>query len=159
MSYHTLVLMLSNLVLLIMIFLGGFNVTEAGKSYRLIVYLDNAYEQNVIGDNFKIVVYNSNNNTILSEEPNIDFKDTHQKISPKNGYTLEDKSDQHPTQIKVCAQQSFEVNKQVYLHNDCSLIRENDDATYWYTIFEYGEIDGFEAEDLGPNDIPIQLAD
>jgi plastocyanin len=61
-------------------------VPKSKKSYQLIIYLDNASPQNAIGDNFKILVYNSDNEPILTAKPNIDFNDEHQKISPPNGY-------------------------------------------------------------------------
>jgi hypothetical protein len=63
-------------------------IPKSKKSYQLVIYLDNASPQNVIGDNFKILVYNSNNKPILSVKPNIDFDDDHQKISPPKGYPI-----------------------------------------------------------------------
>jgi hypothetical protein len=118
----------------------------AEKSYQLIIYLDNASPQNAIGDNFKILVYNSNDEPILSAKPNIDFKDDHQKISPPNGYPIFYQSGQFPKDIRVCAQQEYQLNDTTYLHNDCYPIIQNVQKTYWYTIFDYGEIDGFEPD-------------
>jgi len=100
----------------------------------------------MIGDNFKILVYNSNNEPILSAKPNIDFNDNHQKISPPNGYPIISLSGQHPGDIKVCAQQQYQVNGTNNLHNDCYPIKQNSQKTYWYAIFDYGKIDGFGAD-------------
>jgi len=122
----------------------GQQATKTGKSYQLIVYLDGAHVGNTIGDNFKIVVYNSDNETILSAKPLIEFSDPHQKISPKNGYPIEYELGQRPDQIKVCAQQEYSLNGKGYLHNDCYNIKQSNDKTYWYTIFDYAQIDGFE---------------
>ena len=120
--------------------------TKSKKSYQLIIYLDNASPQNAIGDNFKILVYNSNNEPILSTKPNIDFDDDHQKISPPKGYPIIYQSGQYPKDIKVCAQQEYPLNGTTKLHDDCYPIKQNVQKTYWYTIFDYGEIDGFEAD-------------
>jgi hypothetical protein len=117
------------------------------NSYQLIVYLDDASPQNVIGDNFKILVYNSENETILSAKPNIDFNDDHQKISPKDGYPIIQQAGQNPDDIRVCAQQDYVLNSKSYLHDDCYPIKQNIQKTYWYTIFDYGQIDGFEGGD------------
>jgi hypothetical protein len=38
------------------------------------------------------------------------------------------------------------LNGTTNLHNDCYRIKQNVQKTYWYTIFDYGEIDGFEAD-------------
>jgi hypothetical protein len=38
------------------------------------------------------------------------------------------------------------LNGTTYLHNDCYPIKQNVQKTYWYTIFDYGEIDGFEPD-------------
>ncbi len=46
----------------------------------------------------------------------------------------------------VCAQQEYQLNRTTYLHNDCYPIKQNVQKTYWYTIFDYGEIDWFEAD-------------
>jgi hypothetical protein len=116
------------------------------KWYQLIIYLDNASPQNAIGDNFKILVYNSDNEPILTAKPNIDFNEDHQKISPPNGYPIIYQSGQYPKDIRVCAQQEYQLNGTTYLHNDCYPIIQNVQKTYWYTIFDYGEIDGFEAD-------------
>ena len=121
-------------------------VPKSKKSYQLIIYLDNASPQNAIGDNFKILVYNSNNEPILSAKPNIDFNDDHQKISPPKGYPIIYQSGQYPKDIRVCAQQEYQLNGTTNLHNDCYPIKQNVQKTYWYTIFDYGEIDGFEAD-------------
>ena len=110
------------------------------------MYLDNASPQNVIGDNFKIAVFNSNNESILSAKPNIDFNDDHQKISPPKGYPITHQSGQYPEDIRVCAQQEYQLNGTTYLHSDCYPIKQNILKTYWYTIFDYGEIDAFEAD-------------
>jgi len=119
---------------------------KTNNPYRLIVYLDGASKTNAIGDNFKIVIYNSNHKIILSEKPTIDFTDTHQKISPKSGYTIQGKSGEHPNQIRVCAQQGYQLDGKEYLHDDCYPIKQNNQKTYWYTIFDYGQIDGFEGD-------------
>ena len=121
-------------------------VPKSKKSYQLIIYLDNASPQNVIGDNFKILVYNSNNEPILSAKPNIDFNDDHQKISPPKGYPIIYQSGQYPKDINVCAQQEYQLNGTTNLHDDCYPIIQNVQKTYWYTTFDYGEIDGFEAD-------------
>jgi hypothetical protein len=121
-------------------------VPKSKKSYQLIIYLDSASPQNAIGDNFKILIYNSNNEPILTAKPNIDFNDDHQKISPPNGYPIIYKSGQYPKDIRVCAQQEYQLNDTTYLHNDCYPIIQNVQKTYWYTIFDYGEIDGFEPD-------------
>jgi len=121
-------------------------VPKSKKSYQLIIYLDNASPQNMIGDNFKILVYNSNDEPILSAKPNIDFNDDHQKISPPNGYPIIYQSGQYPKDIRACAQQEYQLNGTTYLHNDCYPIIQNVQKTYWYTIFDYREIDGFEPD-------------
>ena len=121
-------------------------VPKSKRSYQLIIYLDNASPENVIGDNFKILIYNSNNEPILSAKPNIDFNDDHQKISPPKGYPIIHQSGQYPEDIRVCAQQEYQLNGTTYLHNDCYPIKQNVQKTYWYTIFDYREIDGFEAD-------------
>ncbi len=72
------------------------------KSYQLIVYLDGAFEPNNL-HSFKIVVYNSDHKKVLSDKVTPDFSDSHQKISPRSGYKITDKSKQHSSQIKVCA--------------------------------------------------------
>lgn|GEM_PF-1261224 len=120
--------------------------SNAKKSYQLIVYLDGASQQNAIGDNFKVVIYNARNESIFSAKPIIDFKDSHQKISPKDGYPINYQLGQQPKDIKVCAQQEYSVNEQSYLHDDCYPIKQNIQKTYWYTTFDYGQIDGFEAD-------------
>jgi hypothetical protein len=119
------------------------DAAKTGKSYQLIVYLDGASQKNSIGDNFKIVVYNSDNETILSAKPTIDFNDNHQKISPKNGYPINYAAGANPKDFRVCAQQEYSSNGRTYLHDDCYPIKQNVQKTYWYTIFDYGEIDGF----------------
>jgi DNA-binding beta-propeller fold protein YncE len=121
--------------------------TKSKNSYQLIVYLDDASPQNAIGDDFNIVVYNTKNQTVLSAKPNIDFNDNHQKISPRNGYPIIDKTGQQPKDIRVCAQQEYTSNGKNYLHEDCYPIKQNIQKTYWYSIFDYGEIDGFEGND------------
>ena len=119
---------------------------KTGRQYTLVVYLDGASQKNVIGDNFKIVVYNSDKETILSEKPTIEFNDNHQKISPKDGYLINYQLGQHPEDIKACAQQAYTMNGKSYLHDDCYPIKQNIQKTYWYTVFDYGQIDGFEGE-------------
>ena len=121
-------------------------VPKSKKSYQLIIYLDNASPQNVIGDNFKIAVFNSNNESILFAKPNIDFNDDHQKISPPKGYQITLQSGQYPEDIRVCAQQEYQLNGTANSHSDCYPIKQNVQKTYWYTIFDYGEIDAFEAD-------------
>lgn len=117
-------------------------VPKSKKSYQLIIYLDNASSHNAIGGNFKILVYNSNNEPILSAKPNIDFNDDHQKISPPKGYPIIYQSGQYPKDISVCAQQERQMSNTTKLHDDCYPIKQNVQKTYWYTIFDYGEIDG-----------------
>ena len=46
----------------------------------------------------------------------------------------------------MCAQQEYQLNGTTYLHNDCYPIIQNFQKTYWYTIFDYGEIDGYEPD-------------
>jgi hypothetical protein len=46
----------------------------------------------------------------------------------------------------VCAQQDYSLNGKSYIHDDCYPIKQNIQKTYWYTIFDYGEIDGFEGD-------------
>jgi hypothetical protein len=123
---------------------GPTTAPKSKKSYQLIVYLDDASPQNAIGDNFKVVVHNSNNETILSAKPNIDFNDNHQKISPRDGYPIILQSGQSPKDITVCAEQEYQSNGTSYLHSDCYPIKQNVQKTYWYTTFDYSEIDGFE---------------
>jgi len=120
--------------------------TKQKESYQLIVYLDGAYKGNNIGDKFKIVVYDSSNKTILLAKPTIDFNDNHQKISPRNGYPIIYGLGQNPKDIKVCAQQESVVNGKSNLHDDCYPIKQNTQKTYWYTIFDYGQIDGVVAD-------------
>ena len=126
--------------------LPGHAIEAKTKSYQLIVYLDGAFEPNNL-HSFKIVVYNSDHKTILSKKVTPDFSDSHQKISPKNGYTITDKSNQHPSQIDVCAQQSFTDNGKKKSHDDCYPIKQNNAKTYWYTIFDYPVIEAFEGGD------------
>jgi hypothetical protein len=121
------------------------------KSFQLIVYLDGAFEPNNL-HSFKIVVYNSDHKKVLSEKVTPDFSDSHQKISPKAGYKITDKSKQHPSQIKVCAQQDFTDGGKKKTHDDCYNIKQNIAKTYWYTIFDYPSIEAFEGgDDGGPN--------
>jgi endonuclease YncB( thermonuclease family) len=120
--------------------------TKQKESYQLIVYLDGAYKGNNKGDNFKIIVYDSQNKTILSAKPTIDFNDNHQKISPRKGYPIIYELGQNPKDIRVCAQQENMLNGRSNLHDDCFPIKQNIQKTYWYTIFDYGQIDGFEAD-------------
>ena len=101
-------------------------VPKSKKSYQLIIYLDDASPQNALGDNFKILVYNSNNEPILSAKPNIDFNDDHQKISPPKGYPIIYQSGQYPKDIKVCAQQEYRLDGTTKLHDDCYSIIQND---------------------------------
>jgi beta-glucosidase len=127
------------------------------ESYRLIIYLDGVSQQNAIRDNFKIVVYNSDNDTILSAKPNIDFNDNHQKISPKSGYTIKGKLGEHPNQITVCAQQEYELNGKKLAHDNCYPIKQNVQKTYWYTIFDYGQIDAFEGDIQSKTELSSQI--
>jgi hypothetical protein len=96
----------------------GHNAQAKKKSYQLIVYLDGAFEPNNL-HSFKVVVYNSDHNKIISDKVTPDFGDSHQKISPRSGYKITDKSKQHPSQIKVCAQQGFSVDGNAQTHDDC----------------------------------------
>ena len=107
---------------------------KSKKSYQLIIYLDNASPQNVIGDNFKIAVFNSNNESILSAKPNIDFNEDHQKISPPSGYPIAYQSGQYPEDIRVCAQQEYQLNGTTNSRRDCYPIKQNIQKTYSYTI-------------------------
>jgi hypothetical protein len=127
----------------------GHTAEAKTKSYQLIVYLDGAFEPNNL-HSFKIVVYNSDHKKILSDKVTPDFSDSHQKISPKSGYKITDKSKQHPSQIKVCAQQDFTDGGKKKTHDDCFKIKQNIAKTYWYTIFDYPLIEGFEGGDGGP---------
>ena len=129
--------------------LSGQMVEAKTKSYQLTVYLDNAFMPNHL-PSFKVIVYNSDYKQILSEKVTPDFTDTHQTISPKSGYTIEDKSKQHPNQIKVCAQESYSDNGKIKTHDDCFLIQQDKAKTYWYTIIDYSLIEEFEVnEDEG----------
>jgi hypothetical protein len=113
------------------------------------VYLDNAFMPNHL-PSFKVIVYNSDYKQILSEKVTPDFTDTHQTISPKSGYTIEDKSKQHPSQIKVCAQESYSENGKIKTHDDCFPIQQDKAKTYWYTTIDYPLIEEFEVnEDEG----------
>lgn len=126
--------------------LSGHIVEAKKKSYQLIVYLDGAFKPNNL-PSFKIVIYNSDHKTILSKKVTPDFTDTHQKISPRKGYTITDKSKQHPSQIDVCAQQSFTDIGKKKAHDDCFPIKQNNAKIYWYTIFDYPLIESFEGGD------------
>lgn len=77
----------------------GHTAEAKRKSYQVIVYLDGASEPNNL-HSFKIVVYNSDDKKVLSDKVTPDFTDSHQKISPKSGYKIADKSKQHPSQNK-----------------------------------------------------------
>lgn len=127
----------------------GHTAEAKSKSYQLIVYLDGAFEPNNL-HSFKIVVYNSDHKKVLSDKVTPDFGDSHQKISPKSGYKITDKSKQHPSQIKVCAQQDFTDGGKKKTHDDCFKIKQNIAKTYWYTIFDYPLIEGFEADNNPP---------
>jgi hypothetical protein len=130
------------------IILLGQIVEAKTKSYQLTVYLDNAFMPNNL-PSFKVVVHNFEHKKILSEKVTPDFTDTHQTISPKSGYKIADKSKQHPSQIKVCAQESYSENGKTKTHDDCFPIQQ-DNANTWYTIFDYPLIEGFEVnEDEG----------
>jgi hypothetical protein len=120
----------------------------------LIVYLDDAFEPNNL-HSFKIMVYNSDHKQILSDKVTRDFTDSHQKISPKDGYKIKDKSKQHPSQIDVCAQQQFSEDGKKRTHDDCFDIKQNKKKTYWYTIFDYPLIEGFEGGDPGNPDCDL----
>jgi hypothetical protein len=129
--------------------LSGQIVEAKTKSYQLTVYLDNAFMPNNL-PSFKVVVYNFDHKKILSEKVTPDFTDTHQTISPISGYKIADKSKQHPSQIKVCAQESFSENGKTKTHDDCFPIQQDKAKNYWYTIFDYPLIEGFEVnEDEG----------
>jgi predicted RND superfamily exporter protein len=119
------------------------------KSYQLTVYLDNAFKPNHL-PSFKVVVYNSDDKQILSEKVTPDFTDTHQTISPEPGYEIAYKSKQYPSQIKVCAQESYSENGKIKTHDDCFPIQQDKAKTYWYTIIDYPLIEEFEVnEDEG----------
>lgn len=129
--------------------LPGQMVEAKTKSYQLTVYLDNAFTPNHL-PSFKVVVYDSDGKKILSEKVMPDFTDTHQTISPEPGYEIADKSKQHPSQIKVCAQESYSENGKTKTHDDCFPIQQDNSETYWYTIFDYPLIEEFEVnEDEG----------
>jgi hypothetical protein len=128
--------------------LSGHIVEAKKKSYQLIAYLDDAFKPNNL-PSFKVVVYNSDHKNILSDKVTPDFTDDHQKISPRSGYKITDKSKQHPSQIDVCAQQTFTDNGKKKIHDDCFPIQQNKAKTYWYTIFNYPLIEGFEGGDDG----------
>jgi hypothetical protein len=129
--------------------LSGQMVGAKTKSYQLTVYLDNAFMPNHL-PSFKVVVYNSDDKQILSEKVTPDFTDTHQTISPKSGYTIEDKSKQDPSQINVFAKESYSDNGKTKTHDDCFPIQQDKEKTYWYTIIDYPLIEEFEVnEDEG----------
>ena len=148
--FHSLKLVIALIGLVTLLFSthvsGETNVPESGKSYRLVVYLNDAYEDNLIGNNFTIVVYNSHHEQILSAKPTINFTDNHQIISQKEDFNFTSKSGQRPNEITVCAQQEYAVEDEMHFHDDCYPVKENKSKAYWYTTFEYGEIDGFEAD-------------
>jgi hypothetical protein len=132
-----------------MVILSGQMVEAKAKSYQLTVYLDNAFKPNHL-PSFKVVVYNSDDKQILSEKVTPDFTDTRQTISPEPGYEIADKSKQHPSQIKVCAQESYSENGKIKTHDDCFPIQQDKEKTYWYTIIDYPLIEEFEVnEDEG----------
>jgi hypothetical protein len=79
------------------------------KSHQLRVYFDNTFTPNHI-PSFKLVVYDSDGKKIVSERAMPDFTDTHQMIRPELCYKIADKSNQHPNQIKICAQESYSEN-------------------------------------------------
>jgi predicted RND superfamily exporter protein len=132
-----------------MVTLSGQMVEAKTKSYQLTVYLDNAFKPNHL-PSFKVVVYNSDDKQILSEKVTPDFTDTHQTISPEPGYEIAYKSKQYPSQIKVCAQESYSENGKIKTHDDCFPIQQDKAKTYWYTIIDYPLIEEFEVnEDEG----------
>jgi predicted RND superfamily exporter protein len=132
-----------------MVTLSGQMVEAKTKSYQLTVYLDNAFKPNHL-PSFKVVVYNSDDKQILSEKVTPDFTDTHQTISPEPGYEIAYKSKQYPSQIKVCAQESYSENGKIKIHDDCFPIQQDKAKTYWYTIIDYPLIEEFEVnEDEG----------
>ena len=124
---------------------GMQQVAAAKKSYKLIVYLDGAFKPNNL-PSFKVVVYNSDHKKILSDKVTPNFSDSHQKISPKSGYKIVDKAKQHPSQIEVCAQQVFSIDSKAQTHDDCFDIKQNKAKTYWYSIFDYPLLEGFEGD-------------
>ena len=129
--------------------LSGQIVEAKTKYYQLIVYLDNAFMPNHL-PSFKVVVYNSDDKKILSEKVTPDFTDTHQTISPISGYKIADKSKHHPSQIKVCAQESYSENGITKTHDDCFPIQQDNAKAHWYTIIDYPLIEEFEVnEDEG----------
>ena len=129
--------------------LSGQAVQAKTKSYQLIVNLDNAFMPNH-RPSFKIIVYDSDHKEILSEKVTPDFTDTHQTISPISGYKIEDKSKQHPGQIKVCAQESYSENGKTKTHDDCFPIQQDNAKPQWYVTFDYPLIEEFEVnEDEG----------
>ena len=71
---------------------------------------------------------------------------TIKKSHQRNGYPIIQQAGQNPDDIRVCAQQDYVLNGKSYLHDDCCPIRQNNDKTYWYTILDYGQIDGFEGD-------------
>ncbi len=85
-------------------------------------------------------MFNSNHKKIISDKVTPDLSDFHQKISPKSGYIITDKSGQHSSQIKVCAGQPASGGE----HTDCFNIKQNKVKTYWYSVFDYPLIEGFE---------------
>jgi hypothetical protein len=129
--------------------LSGQAVEAKTESYQLTVYLDNAFMPNH-RPSFKIIVYDSDHKEILSEKVTPDFTDTHQTLSPISGYKIEDKSKQHPNQIKVCAQESYSENGKTKTHDDCFPIQQDNAKAHWYVIFDYPSIEEFEVnEDEG----------
>jgi hypothetical protein len=129
--------------------LSGQAVEAKTESYQLTVYLDNAFMPNH-RPSFKIIIYDSDHKEILSEKVTPDFTDTHQTISPISGYKIEDKPKQHPSQIKVCAQESYSENGKTKTHDDCFPIQQDNAKTQWYATFDYPLIEEFEVnEDEG----------
>jgi hypothetical protein len=51
---------------------------------------------------------------------------------------------QRTDDIRVCAQQEYSLNSKSHVHDDCYPIKQNVQKTYLYSIFDYGQIDGFE---------------
>ena len=127
---------------------GQVFVQAKTKSYQLIVYLNNAFQPNHM-PSFKVVIYNSDHKEIVSDEVYPDFTKNKQKISPNSGYEILDKAKQHPSEISVCAQETYSESGQRKTHDDCFPIQQ-DKRNNWSAIFDYPLIEEFEVnEDEG----------
>jgi hypothetical protein len=121
---------------------GSVNVAEAKNTYKLVVYLDGAFDPNNL-HSFNVTVYSSDHKNMISDKITPDFSDNHQKIGT---YEIMDKAKQHPNQIKVCAQQGYGLDGKLLTHDDCFKIKQNKAKTYYYTTFDYPLLEGYEGD-------------